>query len=84
MSEASQYQAIRRYWKKRYCAAQGMQQKLMRAALSGLYPEDSWIQGQPMSEVARSDFLTRAWRYQADASTMMNFLNKYKEPAIGR
>ena len=85
MSEASQYQAIRRYWKKRYRVAQGMQQKLMQAVRTGEYPEDYWFsRGQPMSESARNDCKVRAWRYQADASEMMDYLNKYKEPAVGQ
>lgn len=85
MSEASQYQAIRRYWKKRYRLAQGMQQKLMKAALTGEYPKDYWFsRGQPMTEVGRNNLKVRAWRYQADASEMMDYLNKYKAPAVGQ
>lgn len=80
MSEASQYQAIRRHWKRLYRNAQVDQSIQMRIVMTGNVPKYVWsdpveYRSATLAEVESA--LRSAVRFQCRASECMNLLNRF-------
>jgi hypothetical protein len=93
-SEAAQYQAIRRYWKKLYNANQRAQQLDKRIVDTRQYrnstvvwnPDiENWdmrYEWLPASDVRVEAALKRAWQAQSDVAFYAQLLNHFKVPHV--
>jgi len=82
MSEASQYQTIRRHWKQQYTMAQRRQSLHMQVVLTGTVKWGINNEPTPATLAQREEAIRCAIRYQSQASEYMQLLNRFvvREP----
>ena len=81
MSEASQYQAIRRHWKQKRNYLQRRQEKYMRELIAGKTSEIE-VQGLKFGGQELSDYQKQQWKHivwdaQNEISKLQEMLNRF-------